>query len=101
MARAANRVELPEPISIIRCTERDIVEVNEAWELLFGFSRDEAVGRTFSDLGIRISPADALVMEGLLVEHGHLREFETDVRNKDGQILRAVRGVCGPRLNRR
>lgn len=89
----------PEPISIIRCAERDIVEVNEAWERMFGFTRDEAVGRTFSDLGIRVSPADALVMEGLLVEQGHLREFELDVRDKNGDMLRAVLSRVTVELN--
>ena len=89
----------PEPISIIRCAQRDIVEVNEAWEHMFGFTHDEAVGRTFEDLGIRIDPADALVVEGLFAEQGHLREFEMDVHNKNGETLRAVLSRVTVELN--
>ena len=89
----------PEPISIIRCAQRDIVEVNEAWERMFGFNHDEAVGRTIEDLGIRVNTTDALIMEGLLVEQGHLREFEVDVRNKNGEVLRAVLSRVTVELN--
>lgn len=89
----------PEPISIIRSAQRDIVEVNEAWERMFGFTHDEAVGRTIEELGIRFNPADTLLMEGLLVEQGHLREFEMDVRNKNGEVLRAVLSRVTVELN--
>ncbi len=61
-----------------------IVEINEAFERTFGFSRREATGRTTLELGI----ISRETHDGLLAAYrafGSLRSHETVVRTKSGE----------------
>ena len=42
----------PLPTFLTRARDRVIVEVNDAWVALLGYSREEAVGRTTLELGL-------------------------------------------------
>ena len=49
---AAVRAAAPLPIAITRISDGQCIEVNPAWVQLFGWSREEAVGRTALELGM-------------------------------------------------
>ena len=53
----------PDAMSIIRRADARIIEVNERWVAMFGFSREEAIGQTLQSLGI--SPRDSNHRDGL------------------------------------
>ena len=58
----------PDAISIARRPEARLLEINERWEALFGYSRVDAIGRTIDDLQIfaqRRGPRTLHVAHGL------------------------------------
>jgi PAS domain S-box-containing protein len=62
------------------------VEVNETFNQLTGWRRDEVIGRTPGELGVWVDPEGrARYIERLLAD-GHVRNFEVSYRTKDGQV---------------
>jgi two-component system cell cycle sensor histidine kinase/response regulator CckA len=61
-----------------------IIEVNDRFEAITGYSRDEALGRSMADLGL----IDASLRNAQLAiarEHGSFRDFQFELRGKDGR----------------
>ncbi|HEY4130321.1 MAG TPA: MASE1 domain-containing protein, partial [Gemmatimonadaceae bacterium] len=79
----------PDAICLASREENRIVEVNERWETLFGYSRDEAVGRSFEDLGIWPPEATAKIAEASDAA-GCVRDLEVEVRNRTAEALRII-----------
>jgi len=77
-------------IAIVQYPSMRIVEINDRWELLFGFRRSEAIGSTIDDLSIYASRAESDDVSGCIAAQGFIREFELDLRRKNGVTLRAV-----------
>ena len=75
----------PEPITIFRHRDGVMLEVNERWQSVYGYSREEAVGRTSLDLDL-IQPEDRERLRGLLEKQHSVREFEVELRTKDNEI---------------
>ncbi|MGC4081243.1 MAG: PAS domain S-box protein [Vicinamibacterales bacterium] len=76
----------PDAITITDLEGRGILMVNEAFERISGYSRDEVLGRTAADVGLFVDPGlrDSIV-ERVLSE-GSMRDVEMRVRRKDGSI---------------
>jgi PAS domain S-box-containing protein len=62
------------------------LEVNEGWEKLFGYSREEAVGRTPIELGLYANLGDRPGMMSQLQRQGFLRNYELEVQTRRGEI---------------
>jgi len=77
-------------IAIVQYPSMRIVEINDRWEMLFGFRRSEAIGSTVDDLSIYASHAESEDVSGCIAAQGYIREFELDLRRKNGVTLRAV-----------
>jgi PAS domain S-box-containing protein len=62
------------------------IDVNEAFESMMGYHRDEVIGRTPQDLGIWADPSRR--KEALLQfrSHGKIRDFEHQYRRKNGDV---------------
>lgn len=75
----------PEPITIFRHRDGMLLEVNERWQSIYGFTREEAVGHTSRDLNY-MELEDRNNLRGLLGKHGFVREFEVQLRTKHGEI---------------
>jgi PAS domain S-box-containing protein len=76
------------PISSVIATldEGRYIAVNDTFQSLTGYRREEAIGRTSADLGIWPTPeARAEVIE-LLLNQGHIRNRETKYRMKNGEV---------------
>jgi len=73
----------PFAISLTSVADAKIVSVNEAFESLFEFSRDEVLGRTRVEMGISTPALNAIVVEALQ-RHGAVRDFEVSRRTKSG-----------------
>jgi diguanylate cyclase (GGDEF)-like protein/PAS domain S-box-containing protein len=74
----------PQAIALIRVRDDLIVEVNQEWVRLMGFSREQAVGRNALDLGIwldRVSREQALLP---LKSHGRVNDLDVLMRMADG-----------------
>lgn len=76
----------PVILTITRMRDGRIVEVNERFLTTTGYSRDEVIGRTPTELGLWVNPQ--LRSEGLqyLSQGQVIREGEADFRMKDGSV---------------
>jgi PAS domain S-box-containing protein len=76
------------PMSITLTTVKDnrYVEVNETFERMTGWRREEAIGRTPFEIGIWLDPDEGLELAKRLLAEGCLRNVEASFRRKDGAI---------------
>jgi PAS domain S-box-containing protein/putative nucleotidyltransferase with HDIG domain len=76
------------PIGILltQMTDGLILELNDAFLQLFGYSREEAIGRTTLDLGLFADPAERGRLIALLREQGGFKNIESDFRKRSGEI---------------
>ena len=80
----------PDAIVISRMADNRIIDVNETFTNLLGFSRDEAVGHTTSELDIWVSDDDRRSILQRLQTQGECLNFNTNFRNREGVILAAL-----------
>jgi two-component system cell cycle sensor histidine kinase/response regulator CckA len=67
--------------------EGRIVEINEVFEDVFGYSREEAIGKTSLELGLYYDPADRVRMVSELEANGFVRDLELKARRKGGETF--------------
>jgi PAS domain S-box-containing protein len=75
----------PEPISIYRHRDGILLEVNERWTAVYGYSREEAVGRTSLALNL-VKVEDRQRIRRSLEEQSSIRDFEIEFTSKQGEI---------------
>lgn len=80
----------PDAMAITRLADRCLLEVNERWTSLFGYSRDQVVGRGPGELGIAPSEVDRQRIWAALEDDGSVRDFELDIPTRTGECRRAV-----------
>ncbi len=76
----------PVALKISTFPDGRIVAANLSWQRLYGFSRDEVVGRTSGDLNIVVDPKGSGEIFRRLPGEGALRDFEIQVRLKSGEV---------------
>jgi len=77
----------PHGIAIIDAETLRIVEANDRFLQTTGFSREEMIGRTGSELDIIVTPASVAVAREQMLSTGSAREVEFQIRTKDGRVL--------------
>lgn len=94
---------IPDAVVLISAKEGAILEVNDNFSRIIGYSRDEALGRTTLDLGLWGNPADRDTFVAQLQSQAHPRNIEMEFRKKSGEsiigwvsgeILHLQQGVC-------
>jgi PAS domain S-box-containing protein len=80
----------PDAILILRQADFRIIEVNQRWESMFGYSRAEAVGHTADDLRLIVNEEERQQARSQLKVRGFVAEFEISLRTKSGDVLRAL-----------
>ena len=83
------------PDAFYWATLRDgkILEVNASFESVFGYSRDEVIGKTSLDLGLYAEPSDRARMVAELLEKGFVRDLELQGRKKGGALITVALSV--------
>jgi len=76
----------PLAISIVSTNKDCYLEVNETFEELTGWRRDEVAGRNHSDIKLWVDTEHRSTFLKQLLAAGSLRNLEIRVRRKDGQI---------------
>ncbi|MBT4933802.1 MAG: PAS domain S-box protein [Rhodospirillaceae bacterium] len=66
------------------------IDVNEAWLISFGYSRDEVIGKTVDEVNIWASLDDRQEMVERLEKDGFVKNFETTLLNKSGDPVYCV-----------
>ena len=64
-----------------------ILEVNPEFDTVFGYPRDEAIGKTSLELGLYCEPSDRAIIVAELQAKGFVRDLELKARKKGGQTI--------------
>jgi PAS domain S-box-containing protein len=80
----------PDSISITRMSDGVLIDVNQTFEEITGYSRDESVGRTAVDLNIWVHPRQRSLLLQELGTNKMARNFEWEMRTKFGNLRRCV-----------
>jgi PAS domain S-box-containing protein len=77
----------PVGIAFTELADGRFVNVNNEFERVFGFSRDEAVGKTGTELGIWLDPKDREHIIRIVRTEGKVKDLDIQVRGKRGNII--------------
>lgn len=77
----------PSVLSISTIAEGRYIEVNEAFERVTGYLREEAIGRSSLELNIWETPETRTRFLRELREKGKVRDLEARFRNKNGRMI--------------
>ncbi|HYM62324.1 MAG TPA: PAS domain S-box protein [Thermoanaerobaculia bacterium] len=77
----------PAGISVSRVSDGRLLEINLEFARMFGYRRDEVVGRTSLELGLWPVAEDRERIIQLLSEQGEVNDLELRLRAKSGAIL--------------
>jgi PAS domain S-box-containing protein len=80
----------PDLMDLSRLGDGTLLEVNEGFTQLLGYTRAEAIGKTTSELAIWADPADRAAFVASLVDSGQTGELETTLRRKDGTLIACI-----------
>jgi len=76
----------PDAIVISRIETGKIIDVNDAFLRLVGYSRDEVLDNSSVDLGIWFNPREYEQLTALLKRQGEIREIDFRIQAKSGDI---------------
>jgi PAS domain S-box-containing protein len=77
----------PDAIVLLVVGSGRLVDVNESFTNISGYSREEALGRTLMDLGIYRNSGEREEIYRRLERDGYLRDFEFEALHKDGSTV--------------
>ncbi len=77
----------PNPTSITTLKDGTIIEVNEAWSRITGYSAQEAIGRTALELGIWERPDDRRAVVEALKKSGRISAMEFVFKSRAGDEI--------------
>jgi PAS domain S-box-containing protein len=76
----------PDPISIIRKRDGTLIDVNDYWVKMFGYERQEAIGRTVFDLNLCLPEGGHIQQMVGLKQSKPIRDVECAVWTKTGEL---------------
>ena len=76
----------PDSITITRASDGKLVEVNDGFERISGYTRNEAIGHSTIDLNMWVNKHDRDRYVSMLKENGRVTDLETNFRAKSGEI---------------
>ena len=81
---------VPAGLALSRRDDGRFLEINDAFERMYGYSRDEVIGRRSTDLGLWIDPEEReAYVRRVNVAGGDTRSEELHLRAKDGRAVAA------------
>jgi PAS domain S-box-containing protein len=83
----------PDGFIIARLSDGRILEANDSWLRIFGFTRDEVIGRTDVDLDIWVDLNSRAALAERLRARGYVRDLEFDIRKKTGAIRHTLASI--------
>ncbi len=79
----------PNAVYICTLKEGRMLEVNNRYEEIFGYKKEEIIGKTSLELGIWANPPDREEMLNLLKAKGKIKNFNINCVRKNGEIFAA------------
>lgn len=80
----------PDSVNISRLTDGLYLDVNQGFERITGWTRDQVVGKTSIELNIWHNPADRQILLETLQRDGRCLNLEADFVRKDGSIYHGL-----------
>ncbi len=80
----------PVPMVIARLSDGQFLSVNESFLQLGGFSRNDVLGRSASELGLWSNPEERDYLLERLTQSGSFRDMEVEIRNRRGELRTAL-----------
>ncbi|HWP97874.1 MAG TPA: PAS domain S-box protein [Syntrophomonadaceae bacterium] len=80
----------PDPITITTLKDAQHVEVNDAWEQITGFKRQEVIGRSAMDMNLWVSLEDRDDLIKRITRQGKVRNIEMEFHKGSGEITTAL-----------
>jgi PAS domain S-box-containing protein len=78
----------PTTVALATSPDNRLIDVNDTWLHLTGYSRDAVIGRTPLELGLLDDPQDFdRINERVLANNGRLRDFECRFRSSDHRLI--------------
>jgi len=77
----------PDSISISSVKTGKLIEVNKGFENVFGYKKNEVIGRSTIELGFWTNPKDREKMIETIKRTGHVRNFEAVGKSKSGNTF--------------
>ena len=77
----------PAAVGLVRLGDGVMLDINEAYEQLFGWSREEVVGQSTETLRIWADPGDRARFREMIVARGRVIDFAAKARRKNGEIF--------------
>jgi PAS domain S-box-containing protein len=81
---------IPDALIISRMEDGKIVEVNNSWQKVFGYSNEESIGQSSLTLNLFANPADRQRSVALLQKQRFVRDYELQIRQKSGALRTAI-----------
>ena len=79
--------ESPNSITVTTLKAGRLIEVNEGFLRIFGYTRKEVIGKTTQELGLWKNPDERKAMIKELVEKGRVQSMEIGLFNKNGRVI--------------
>jgi PAS domain S-box-containing protein len=79
----------PAAIAITGLKDERVIDVNDVFVKMSGYSREEIVGKRSTDFGIWADPAERTRVMEIARQKGFVRGIETSFRTKSGEVLAA------------
>ncbi|MGE5660163.1 MAG: PAS domain S-box protein, partial [Actinomycetota bacterium] len=80
----------PHAIAIATLEDRRIIEVNEAFSQLFGYTRDEMLGHYVDEFPLFANPAHQGMVQRHLMAEGAVRNLECVYRTRTGEVRTGI-----------
>lgn len=77
----------PDAIVLLNVDSGRLADVNESFETISGYSREESLGKRLTELGVYRDPAVRDEIYSRLNRDGFLRDFEFEALRRDGSVV--------------
>ena len=83
----------PVPVSISTLDGARLIDVNDSFVRVFGYSREELLGRSTLEVGLWVKPEERAAHAERIRREGALRNVEISLRRKSGELVPALASV--------